>query len=97
MPYIDPAEREVGRPGPGRAGRLLHSGHMTVVCDDIAPGSDVHPHHHPGEEIGNVIEGEPEAAIGAERRPVRAGRVAIVPGGVDTGARTRGPAQPAEG
>ncbi|HEX4214554.1 MAG TPA: cupin domain-containing protein [Candidatus Dormibacteraeota bacterium] len=82
MPYIDPAELAVGRPRPGWEGRFFHSAHMTVAYYEIDPGADVHPHHHPNEEIWNVVEGEVEVTIGDESRVVPAGQAAIVPANV---------------
>lgn len=91
MPFIDPSELPVKQPRPGWNGRFFHSDNMTFAYYEIDPGSDVHVHHHPQEEVWHIIEGELELVIGDAERVVRAGQAAVVPAGVEHSARTSGP------
>lgn len=73
MPFIEPNELTPQEPLPGWVGRFFHSEHMTFVHYEIAPGSSVHLHHHPNEEVWNIIEGELEMVVGDTKKVVRAG------------------------
>jgi quercetin dioxygenase-like cupin family protein len=55
---------------------------MTVAHYEFVKGASIHEHHHPQEEVYEVIEGELELTIGSDRHVVRPGVAAIVPGGV---------------
>jgi len=87
VPFVTIADLPPREPRPGWVGRFFHSDHMTFASYEIAPGADVHPHHHPHEEVWNVLEGELELVIGDERRVLRAGDAAIVPSDVQHSAR----------
>ncbi len=61
---------------------LFTTGRSQLVLMALKPGEEIGEEAH--EEIDQVlafVEGEGEAVIGGERRPVRAGTVAVVPGG----------------
>ena len=45
----------------------------------IAAGSSIHEHHHPEEEVYEVIEGELEVTIDGKSQIAKPGVVAIVP------------------
>jgi len=82
MPIIDTSKLRVVERLPGWRGRYFHSANMTFAHYDFARGSSVHDHHHPQEEVYNVIEGELELTIDGVAQIVKPGVVAIVPGGV---------------
>lgn len=65
---------------PGWRGRFFHSEHMTVAMYEFKGGSSIHEHHHPQEEIYNVLEGELEMTVDGARYMARPGLAAIVPG-----------------
>jgi quercetin dioxygenase-like cupin family protein len=83
MPFIDTGKLSLKEPLPGWQGRFFHSEHMTFSYYDITPGSRIHPHHHPNEEVWNVVEGELEMIVDGTTRVVRAGEAAVVPAEVE--------------
>lgn len=90
MPFIRPDELPVREPRPGWRGRFFHSDHMTFVYYDIEPGSSVHPHHHPNEEVWHVVEGELTLTLDGVERTLRPGEAAVVPADVEHSARAPG-------
>jgi quercetin dioxygenase-like cupin family protein len=87
MAFIDPAELTVHEPRPGFHGRFFHSAHMTFSYYDIDAGADVHPHHHPQEEVWHLLAGEADVTVDGETRRVRPGGAAVVPAGVEHSVR----------
>jgi quercetin dioxygenase-like cupin family protein len=79
MPFIDVSSLDVIERLPGWHGRYFHSQSMTFAHYDFARGSSVHEHHHPQEEVYEVIEGELEVTIDGTTQVARAGVVAVVP------------------
>src|SRR2546429_2554139 len=79
MPFIDPEKLTPKEPLPGWSGRFFHSANMTFSYYDIAPGTPLHRHQHPEEEVWHIVEGELEMVIGDVTRVVRAGEAAVVP------------------
>ncbi|MCU1241379.1 MAG: hypothetical protein JWO71_2105 [Candidatus Acidoferrum typicum] len=79
MPFIDVSNLDAVERVPGWHGRYFHSQSMTFAHYDFARGSSIHEHHHPQEEVYEVIEGELEVTIDGTARIARAGVVAIVP------------------
>lgn len=90
MPLVETSKLPVKEPRPGWRGRFFHSDHMTFGYYDIAPGSDVHTHHHSQEEVWHVIEGELELVVDGVTSVVRAGDAAVVPADVAHSARADG-------
>jgi quercetin dioxygenase-like cupin family protein len=64
---------------PGWFGRYFHSEHMTVAHYEFVKGASIHEHHHPQEEVYEVIEGELEITIGGATHVAKPGIAAIVP------------------
>jgi mannose-6-phosphate isomerase-like protein (cupin superfamily) len=60
MPFVDVSNLDVIERLPGWRGRYFHSQSMTFAHYDFARGSSIHEHHHPQEEVYEVIEGELE-------------------------------------
>ncbi|MEJ2130827.1 MAG: cupin domain-containing protein [Gammaproteobacteria bacterium] len=79
MAFIDTNAIEVWERLPGWRGRHYHSEHMTFAYWDFDADSSIHEHHHPNEEVWNVIEGELEVTIDGETAKAVPGTVAIVP------------------
>lgn len=79
MPFLDVRTLDVIERLPGWHGRYFHSPSMTFAHYDFVRGSSIHEHHHPEEEVYEVIEGELEITIAGETGIARPGTVAIVP------------------
>ena len=79
MPFLDTHEIEPYERRPGWRGRTFHSPSMTFANWEFDAGSTIHEHHHPQEEVWQVIEGELEVTIGGETQVAGPGMVAIVP------------------
>ncbi|MBO0704500.1 MAG: cupin domain-containing protein [Candidatus Dormibacteraeota bacterium] len=91
MPFIAPEELPVKEPRRGWRGRFFHSQHMTFVYYDIEPGSSVHLHQHPNEEVWHIIEGELTVTLDGAERTLRAGEAVVVPADVKHSANAVGP------
>src|SRR3954468_822285 len=79
MPFIDASEMLQGAPLPGWSGRFFHSANMTFAHWDIAAdAADLHEHHHPQEEVWNIVEGEVILVVDGEERRMVAGAAAVV-------------------
>lgn len=79
MPIVDTSELKVVERLPGWRARIFHSGSMTFAHYEFDAGSTIHAHHHPQEEVWNVVEGELEVTIDGAVHIARPGVVAIVP------------------
>lgn len=82
MPIVDVSTLPVKERLPGWQGRYFHSPSMTFAHYHFVQGASIHEHHHPQEEVYEVIEGELEITIDGVAQVARPGLVAIVPGGV---------------
>jgi quercetin dioxygenase-like cupin family protein len=81
MPFVDTSTLAVVSRLPGWRARLFDSPSMTFAHYEFDAGASIHEHHHPEEEVWNVIEGELEVTVGGETQVAGPGCVAIVPGG----------------
>lgn len=79
MPFVSLDSHEPWERRPGWRGRFFRTDEMTFAYWDFKAGSDIHPHHHDGEEVWNVIEGELDITVNEQTQRVRAGMAAIVP------------------
>jgi quercetin dioxygenase-like cupin family protein len=79
MPFIDTNAIEAYERRPGWVGKTFHSPSMTFADWTFTAGSSIHEHHHPQEEVWQVIEGELEVTVGGETQVARPGVVAVVP------------------
>jgi quercetin dioxygenase-like cupin family protein len=82
MPIVDTNRLKVIERLPGWHGRFFHSKSMTFAHYDFSRGSSIHEHHHPEEEVYEVIDGELEVTIDGITHIARPGLVAIVPANV---------------
>ena len=79
MPFLDTTRLKVVERLQGWRGRFFHTATMTFADYEFAAGSTIHEHHHPEEEVYEVIVGELEMFVDGVKQVVRAGIVAIVP------------------
>jgi len=82
MALVDIASLPVSERLPGWFGRYFHSQHMTFAHYDFVRGASIHEHHHPQEEVYEVIEGELELRIDGVAHTARPGFAAIIPANV---------------
>lgn len=80
MPFVDTDSLKVIERLPGWRGRYFHTDSMTFAHYDFTRGASIHEHHHPEEEVYEVIEGELEVTIDGAAQIARPGVAAIVPG-----------------
>lgn len=80
MPFIDSAELRPKEPLPGWAGRFFHSDNMTFGYYEIAAdATPLQEHHHPQEEVWNVIDGKVAITIDGVEHVAEPGCAVIVP------------------
>jgi len=71
--------------------KLLAGGREANVQQfSVDPGASVPEHSHPHEQVGYVLEGALEFAVGGKTVTVEAGESYVIPGGEPHGARNRG-------
>lgn len=73
---------------PGIYARLIHTDGMTVAHVRLEEGSILPEHHHPHEQVTNVLSGELEMTVGGETKVCRAGDAVVIPSNVPHSART---------
>lgn len=66
----------------GYHGRFVHSENMTLAYWNIDEGATIPLHSHPHEQVANLMEGTFELVVGGEKRVIKPGDVAVIPGGV---------------
>lgn len=81
MPLIDTGRLPVRELKPGWHGRYFNSSNMTFGHYVFDAGAEIAIHHHPQEEVWNIVEGEVEITIGNDMRVAGPGFVGIVPPG----------------
>jgi quercetin dioxygenase-like cupin family protein len=80
MPFLGPEDMLSGEPLPGWKGRFFHAEHMTFALYEIEAGAPaLHEHHHPEEEVWNVVDGQVVLTVDGEERTLGAGDAAIIP------------------
>jgi quercetin dioxygenase-like cupin family protein len=67
---------------PGIYGRPVHSEQMTVNYVRLEKGAILPLHHHPHEQITNVLEGELQMTVGEETYSCKAGCIVVIPSNV---------------
>jgi mannose-6-phosphate isomerase-like protein (cupin superfamily) len=81
--FIDVVQLPAREPLPGWNGRFFHSDHMTFAYYEIdADAVPIHEHHHPQEEVWNVVEGKLAITIDGREHVIGPGCAAIVPANV---------------
>jgi quercetin dioxygenase-like cupin family protein len=79
MPFIDTQTLPLQAPLPGWSGRFVTTERMTFAFYEVAAGAAIHEHHHPNEEVWQVLDGELAVTIDGRTEVARAGCVAVVP------------------
>src|ERR1700759_1068633 len=79
MSFVDVDTLEVTERLPGWRGPYFHAEKMTVAHYEFTRGASIHEHHHPQEELYEVLDGELELTIEGHTQVVRPGVAAIVP------------------
>ena len=79
MSFVDIDKLKVTERLPGWRGRYFHAVNMTVAHYEFTRGASIHEHHHPQEELYEVLEGELELTVDGVAQVARPGVAAIVP------------------
>lgn len=79
MPAIEIDKLKVTERLPGWRGRYFHAANMTVAHYEFTGGASIHEHHHPQEELYEVLEGELELRVSGTTQVARPGVAVIVP------------------
>lgn len=75
---------------PGIFRQSISGARQTMVRYRYAPGSEFPLHSHPQEQVTLVVSGSITFAVGGAEVKLGAGQVAVIPGGVEHGARVDG-------
>ncbi len=67
---------------PGFDAKLVHGDGVTVAHVRIGKGAVLPEHHHPHEQVTNVIQGQLELIIDGEKHLCKGGDVVVIPGNV---------------
>jgi mannose-6-phosphate isomerase-like protein (cupin superfamily) len=95
MPFVDAVELPSRQPLAGWNGRFFHSDHMTFAYYVIDAGAvPIHEHHHPQEEVWNVVEGKLAITIDGQEHVLGRCRAAIVPANTPHSTRALGASRP---
>ena len=79
MPFVDLDTLAPFEKGAGWRARLFHTGSLTISHWSFEAGASVHPHHHPQEEVWEILEGVVEITVDGVAQVARPGIVAVVP------------------
>jgi len=79
LSFVDVDKLKVTERLPGWRGRYFHAVNMTVAHYEFTRGASIHEHHHPQEELYEVLEGELELTVDGVTQVARPGVAAIVP------------------
>jgi mannose-6-phosphate isomerase-like protein (cupin superfamily) len=91
MPFVDPSEMSANERLPGWHGRFFHSDSMSFGIYEIAADAvPLHEHHHPQEEVWNILEGKLAVTIDGVEHVAQPGCAAIVPPNTPHSARAIG-------
>jgi quercetin dioxygenase-like cupin family protein len=78
MPFLELKDIEVAEPVTGFRARVVNTAGMTVAHWEIDAGAVMPEHHHPNEQVVNVIDGEFELTVGGETRRMGPGSLAVI-------------------
>jgi unsaturated pyranuronate lyase len=91
MPFVDSTELSTRERLPGWTSRVFHSPNMTFAYYEIAADAvPLHEHHHPQEEVWNVIEAKLAVTIDGVEQVAGPGCAAVVPPDTSHSARALG-------
>jgi quercetin dioxygenase-like cupin family protein len=83
MPFYQPDERQRKELRPGVVTRTFWGDNMLLGVVELEANGFIPTHTHPHEQSTYVIRGELEMDIAGEKRWMKAGELAIIPGGVE--------------
>lgn len=81
MTHIDTSRLEVKEVRDGWKGRFFHSQNMTFAYYTVEADASIHEHHHPNDEVWNVIERQLEITVAGVTELVGPGCAVVVPPG----------------
>ena len=88
MPFVNPYDLAAVERLPGWFGRFFHSESMTFGYWEIAADAvPLREHHHPEEEVWNLVEGRMALTVAGVEQVLEPGTAAIVPAEVLHSAR----------
>jgi unsaturated pyranuronate lyase len=64
---------------PGFEAKLIHTTRMTLAYVSVEAGSTLPEHQHPHEQVVNLLSGEFELVVNAERHRLTAGEAFAIP------------------
>lgn len=64
---------------PGFHGKLIHTGTLTLAYWQIKAGAVLPEHHHPQEQVANLLQGSFELTVDGDTRQLEPGEVAVIP------------------
>lgn len=80
MPFVHEADMLKGSPLDGWSGRFFHSENVTFLLWTIdADAQDFHEHHHPNEEVWNIVGGHVSLTVDGIAEKLETGSAAVVP------------------
>jgi quercetin dioxygenase-like cupin family protein len=79
MPFVYTAGLKVTEHIPGWKRRFFHTSGLTIAHYDFVAGAAMAPHHHPAEEVYEVLEGEIEVTIDGISQVAAPGIAAVIP------------------
>ncbi len=88
MPFIDYNSKPKLKIWENIYGQVHHSDNLTCGYITIGAGVDLPEHHHPHEQWSHLLEGEIEFIVGGEKRKMKPGETAYIPGNVPHSGRT---------
>ena len=87
MTFVDYASISPREIAPGFSARLVHTPTMTIARVAVRRDARLPSHAHPHEQLTTVLSGELELTVGGDVQVLRAGMIALIPGGVPHSAR----------
>lgn len=67
---------------PGFRARMIHTDQATYSYVEVDAGATIAMHHHPQEQVLNLITGEMEVIVGEETSLCSAGDIVVIPGDI---------------
>ena len=80
--FLNKEQLEVQEILPGIEGRFIHMENMTVGHFILRKGAVLPKHHHPHEQVTNVLSGELKMTVDGKTHICRAGDIVSIPSGV---------------
>jgi mannose-6-phosphate isomerase-like protein (cupin superfamily) len=91
VPFVDSTHLPTTERLPGWKAHVFHSDSMTFAYYEIAADAvPLHEHHHPQEEVWNVIEGNLAVTVDGEEQVAGPGCAAVIPPDTRHSARALG-------